>query len=500
MKHALVRVVLVSLALAVTLTAQAPAGRDDEFAQRQFASGLSFLQNKRYTEALKDFQAVVDSFPRSVVADDALLQIALYQLEIAQDHAAAQAATDRLLKDYPDADSAPMGYVVGGRLAIAKGHAPADVDAALASFERVPRLFPGADAVPAAGFYAGETLRIVRRTDDAVDRFNRVVLGYPRSIWAARATLSAAMALAQSDRAARAIEGLQRVREHFPGSPEAAMALNFNTIIYRLFVRLATQPAFAFSGRFVGAESLKLKDVVGIVVDASGQTFLGYNKGVAVFDAKAALARTIVADNPSAFFVDDRGRVVLIRRDQMTIAGGETSTLAVPPSPNGKIRQLEELPSAVVLSNGDRLVADPKGKAVLRFSAAGKFVGTFAPVNTERLALSRLEDVAMIDRETKGIVLVDRDGKTLSKLPSKGMGYELDNPVDVAFDSLGHLYVLDRGRPSVLIFGAKNRLITTLTVPEKEPGGLSKPQALALDGAGRLYVFDDRAQRIQVYQ
>src|SRR5262249_61961508 len=91
-------------------------GNTEEFARRQYESGLSFMQNGRYAEALKDFQAVLDSFGRSSVADNALLQIALYQLDVAHDAAAAQAAVERLLKDYPETDSAPMAYVVTRRL------------------------------------------------------------------------------------------------------------------------------------------------------------------------------------------------------------------------------------------------------------------------------------------------------------------------------------------------------------------------------------------------
>src|SRR6266850_3117890 len=94
-------------------------GNTEEFARRQYESGLSFMQNGRYAEALKDFQAVLDSFGKSSVADNALLQVALYQLEIAKDTAASQAAVERLLKDYPETDSAPMAYVVTGRLALA---------------------------------------------------------------------------------------------------------------------------------------------------------------------------------------------------------------------------------------------------------------------------------------------------------------------------------------------------------------------------------------------
>ena len=48
----------------------------EEVARRQFASGLEFLKAGRHDEALKDFQTVVESYPATSVADDALLAIA----------------------------------------------------------------------------------------------------------------------------------------------------------------------------------------------------------------------------------------------------------------------------------------------------------------------------------------------------------------------------------------------------------------------------------------
>jgi DNA-binding beta-propeller fold protein YncE len=95
---------------------------------------------------------------------------------------------------------------------------------------------------------------------------------------------------------------------------------------------------------------------------------------------------------------------------------------------------------------------------------------------------------------------VDRDGKTLGRIPAKGTGYEIDEPVDMTFDTLGHVYVLDRGTGSVLVFGAKNRFLTRITIPERNPGSFTRPAALAVDATGRLYIFDERSKRIQVYQ
>jgi hypothetical protein len=121
-------------------------------------------------------------------------------------------------------------------------------------------------------------------------------------------------------------------------------------------------------------------------------------------------------------------------------------------------------------------------------------------VNARSLAVSANDDVAMIDRDAKAIVVADRDGKVVSKLAPKGTGYELSDPADVAFDALGHLYVLDADRPSIYVFRPGGSLATTLLTIASDPTSIQRPRALAVDAAGRLYVYDERLQRIQIYQ
>lgn len=469
----------------------------EDLARRQYESGRSFVQNGRYEEALKDFQAVVDSFPQSAVADNALLDIALYHLDVARDHASAQAAADRLLKDYPATESAPMGYVIVGRLAIAGSRAAADVDAALASFERVPRLFPTSPAVAAARYYAGETLRLARRTDQAFQHFRRVSLEYPRSAWAARADLAAAANLVASDRSLEAFGRLQRIRQRFPGSPEAAQALDFNTILHRLYLRKPA--AYAFSGRYIGGEKDRFRNVVGVTIDGAGRVLLGHRQGVSIFDTKGMVVRSVAVAEPSSFLVEGTGRVVAARGALLLPEKAAPISFLVP-TPGRAPRQVDEMPALLATAGGDWLVADRKAKAVIRISPGGKFLANFANVNAEKLARNSYDDVAMIDRDSKSIVIVDREGKTLSRIPQKGPSWQFDDPADLAYDGLGHLYVLDSRRAAIHVFAPGGRLITTITSPVRQPGSLQRPRAMAIDSAGRLFVFDDSSQRIQVYQ
>ena len=209
--------------------------------------------------------------------------------------------------------------------------------------------------------------------------------------------------------------------------------------------------------------------------------------------------KNVPALEPSAFFVEGRDRVVLVRLHTLQPEGGTPIVINVPVA-GRPARQPEEIPAVITLSDGDRLVVDRKAKTVLRVTSAGKFVSNFANLDVERLARNDVDDVAMIDRQNKSIALADRDGKIIARIPAKGTNYQFADPADVAFDALGHLYVLDGNRAAIHVFGPKNTLITTITVPGREPGALQKPKALAIDAAGRLFVFDESTQRIQVYQ
>lgn len=490
-------VIALVAALGVTAGAQQ---NNEEFARRQFDSGMNFLQNHRNSEAMKDLQAVVDSFASSSVADNALLQIAQYQLETAHDLEQSQGAVDKLLKEYPDTDSAPMAHVLAGRIAMTKGRAAADLDAALASFERVPRLFPGNDAVAAAGFFAGEALRSFRRDAEALDRYRRVTMEYPRSIWAARASLSAGYCLVQQDKALLALPEFQRARQLFPTGPIAVDALNLNSIAYRLYIRQPAQPAFAFSNKAIGPEKSELRDANGIQFDAAGQVMLGHKGGVTTFKADGTVASAYTAVDATAFFVDEQDRLVVAREGALVTAKADSIQFMGPAGSDPQLRAVDEIPAVLPNEKGERLISNVKQRNVIRALPNGKFISVFASGQITRMTRNWLGDVAMIDRATKSIVVVDRDGKAVSKIPQKGTGYELDEPQDVAYDSLGHLYVLERGKGSIFVFGPKNRLVATLSIPNNAPGALNRGEALGVDAAGRLYVFDDKSRRIQVYQ
>jgi TolA-binding protein len=485
-----------------TAAVRAQDAASEDIARRQYESGLTFLAERKFGEALKDFQAVVDSYPQSRVAGAALLRIAEYQLDVAGDIAAAQAAVDRLQKSYATSESGPMAKVIEGRITMSKGRAPADVESALASYDRVPRLFPGSDAVPASIFYAAEALRLIHRDDAAILRFRQVSTDYPESPWAPRALLGEARCLVLTGKSTRAMDLLQRVRQRFPKTPEAATAIEWNTILYRLYLRVPARPAYQFvAQKTIAGPAGRLKDIRALAISPGGLIFASAPEAVMVFDLAGKAMPGLTAKDARAIMFDPSGRPLLVCREAVVTPDPGTRPLSVPKQ-DGTPRFLNDISSGVLTSSGDWLIVDSNAKNITRFSPAGKYVGPFASVLAARLAIDVTDRVASLDQDGSGVSLLEQDGRARPKILTRGQGYEFDRPVDVAIDPLGHVYVLDRNKATVFIFTQSPQLslLTAFSLPVKSPGYFRRAVCFALDSAGRLYIYDDDVEKIQVYQ
>jgi TolA-binding protein len=491
---ALLATVTAAVGALVPLTAQS----NEDLARRTLDSGRTFLKAQNFPEAVKDFQTVLERYPTSTVADDALLELATYELEIRRNPATAAARAKELQGKYPTSDSAPMALVLEGRVALASGRTSERLNEAIAVFDRVPRLHPGSAAVPAAMYFAGEAARLSGRRSEAIERFTRLSTEFPNSTWTPNALLAAAPPLTRAGQPLRAMEHLQRIRSRFPHSPEAASAIDWNTVLYRLYLRAPARPAFQFSGRTIPAAPGKLRDVADIAVDAQNTLLVASKTGILGYGAKGNQTTSVAAPEPRSLAFDHLGRLLTIHEVGVRLEGRTPVTL-VPPTVENRVPTMK-VAGAVVTALGTYLVADDEQKAIFRFDAEGRYLGEFArQIEVRRMAITEMDEVAVLHRNSKSVTIFSGDGKIIKQIPERGTGYQLRNPVGVAFDAFGHLYIQDRA--AMLVFAPEGtRLLTTFSVPEKAPGAMTNAEAVALDRAGRLYVFDSRTDSVHVYR
>jgi TolA-binding protein len=491
---------ILALAMGASLMVEARQS-PEELAQRQYKAGVDFLNAQKYDEALRDFQRVIDAYPSSSVADDALLQVARFHLQVSRNLDAAATAVDMLQNKYATSDSLPFSYVISGHVALARGRQTADLDRALAEFERVPRFFPGTDAVPEAVLARADTLRLGGRCAEAVEQYAQVIVEYPRSVWAPRANVNASRCLVAQGRTQEAMAGLQLAARNPMAGESAARARALNTVLYRLYIR-APQPPYVFSSITYGGATGRLRDIRALAV-AGTQLFAVANSAASVLDvdAKGAVVRTAKVENARGVFIDADGRATFFSSAGLVRDQERALTLSVP-KPDKSPRLLEDITAIAALSTGELIVADSNGQAMHRFGRDLRVIGTVGKGRVDRYATGSLDQIAALDKDAKTVTVMTQDGKPAASLQPRGQGWQFDEPVDVAFDAFDHLYVLDRGLGTVFIFtmAPAPRLVSSFSIPEKAPGAFRRPTAFALDAEGRLYIYDDRAERIQVYR
>ena len=458
-------------------------------ATRRFESGVAFARDGSHDQALIDFTAVVDLYPDSAVADNALLEISRHYLDVVRDGPRARAAAERIANSsrYSQGDAALGAYIVLGRTMMMTARSENERLDALASFQRGLRLHPDSDAVPEGMYHVAEAYRRLDRPDAAFESYQQIVTAFPQNVWAIRARLGAGTMRAFQGDPVGAMEEFQRIREEFPERPEAVEALARTTILFRLHIRTAgatysvspAQPASRLDRR-----------VIALATDTAGNVVYATDRGVSSLARGLRLPRV---DRPRGLAVDGGGNVAVISRGRLERDTGPALVAAVPD--DGELQPLTEIDAAVELSSGEWLVADRDQNAVLRFRD-GAYVNRYAAVRARRLAVDSEDRIAMLDDDER--LSVYADGREIAQIPMRNAAYRIDNPVDVAFDALGHLYLLDR--EGIYVFGRNLRLLRTFTRDTFATLPFDRATALAVDAYGRLFVADDRDDRIYVMQ
>jgi outer membrane protein assembly factor BamD (BamD/ComL family) len=483
---------------------------NEDVARRQLESGRAFALQGNYAEALADFRAVAETHAATSVADDAWLELARYYFDIVGDAAQTEAAVNAILERYATSDSAPDAYVMAGRLAMGRGHEAEHLDAALANFDRVARLFPTAPAVPRSLQLAAEVHYHAGRLDAALAGVNRVTSEYPADIAAPDAYVLSGRVLLAMGHPILAMEELQQVRNRWPGSLPARDALAKITLLHRLYIRAPRGPAYMSSGETVGPE--RVQNVRAVVATAAGPIYYASERGIGIVTPADAESPPSVG-RPRGAAREAAGTMAVIDDGRVLRPSDGGPLLFRATQSNGDMRELDSLDAVAQLANGDWLVMDGDQQNIHRFASDATYLGPFPQGRVRRLAVSVSDVVAGIERNRRAVLVFDNVGQSAGQIELRTDAYDLRDAEDLTFDSLGHLYVLveDRigifspfpaaaGAPAGPSVGAGYRLLTIFSVPDGAVGRFDRARAFALDASGVVYLFDDRARRFLVYR
>ena len=160
---------------------------------------------------------------------------------------------------------------------------------------------------------------------------------------------------------------------------------------------------------------------------------------------------------------------------------------------------------AVDPETGDMHVADNLNDRVNMYSDTGRYIKSYGYETSDDRGLSFPRGVT-IDTQGHRIVtdhnhavsIYTRDGKLKKRFGKKGGERgEFKYPQGVAADNAGLLYIADQGNSRVQVCnmaGDCDRMIG-----DRDPGRLQEPIDVAIDGDGDIYVTDYTAEQVKIY-
>jgi len=483
-------IIALSLTGGLLAAAQVAQNSPDEQARRLLEDGRAYWQEQKFKQALDNFNTIVNGFPGTDSIDDAMLELGRYKAEIEGDYAGARASFQEVAQRFPQSDGAPGAYYYLSWLTMLEATTTEQVDDALAQFQRVQRLYPRSDWVPRAMHAAGQAERKVGRLEEAVELQRRGSMEDPSSEAAPAAQFEIGHLLGLQGEPLRAMEEYQAVRNRFPDSVWAQRALERITGLYRF---RDGRPVFSRDASYGLAAGDLLRDVRAILMDGAGRLWLASDKthSVAPFGPEGRMGSSYAARDLQGLSLTPGGELVVAAKTAVRFGDTQIQAFQIP---GEKPEPLEKITAALVLPDGDVLVADEGRKAVERFDSDYKYEGPFPDSRQRevtRLARDLEGGIVMLDPRAKAIQVFSATGQALRSIPFRGAGYELDEPSDVAVDPALRTYVTDRKSATVSVFGPDGALLGSFGRSD-----LREPVALTLEPSGAVLVYDDKERQV----
>ena len=471
---------LVVLLFALPILAQ---GQEVELAERLFRSGERAYSAKSYKEALDTWEQLLQADPKSEYAPQALLKLARHQVEVEHKPEAAMPYLDRLRTEYIKFPEAAEGFLLRGILLARQARRPAELNAAMAEFNRVLDLFPDLPSCGVARFHLGSAWRDQGQWGRALQQFIESLRLNPGSTVAPLAMLEAAKTLDLLGDLPGCLQLLQRLRTEAPQSPEAQEA------VWQMALRVKhrlQKPALRSAGPWPAGRVKWLKTPTLLAVATDGDLLVFQSDLEHAFRLRGNELTQLgpTAPGTRALVVSPTGAVWLLSKNGLV----RDDVPAIQP-----MGTLSSIAGAALDRWGSLWVADTKTPALTLFPAEGAARTVASPTVNALAPLTTGGIVIATDADRK-LLFLDAEG-----LPRLVVPYGKDLPAPfkyvtaLAADGAGQVAALVDGGDfgeGIVIFGPDGAVLRQATF--KALGITGRITSLALDRSGGLILCDRR--------
>ncbi|MBO07859.1 MAG: hypothetical protein CL478_06230 [Acidobacteria bacterium] len=386
--------------------------------------------------------------------------------------------------------------------------ASGDTEEALQLFTAIADNFPRARYPlfswrAAAKVRAGQIEIDLGRVDAGVARFVEVIDGETPSVWTTRARLGLATTLLWNrewQAAARLLQTIVDVSAR--AGPESDIiayrdAEDRLTLLHRLWLRAeAGERPWQQAGRY--SVDFAFDRPIGIAAGINGVLVTDEGNDLAIFfDSFDTAASFRVADPQRPWWGTSANGFVAA--GSMVSSPLRTKSFQFVYPEGSRERPLDDIRAGVGMPDGGWYLVDSEYRGVMRFGRNGTFDHILdTGVNSEPVDLDRgpRGRLFVIEKRSREVLIFDAGG-----VLSAGFSYhDWREPYALAVDSLGYVYVLDRGLKRIDVFDQDGGFLWTLG--PVLPGGieLGDPRDLTVDSTGRILIADRGLRTVVVVE
>jgi tetratricopeptide (TPR) repeat protein len=420
----------------------------------------------------------------------------------------------RLTQKYRASKEAAHALVRLGYLGLEPERAKTDLDEACGRFATAVQMYPDSDAADDAALAAGHCDLMRGRPARASESFARLLAEHPDSRLAAETLYRYGVALSRLSDPGEAMLALEKVRVLAPESPFAAQALDRLTLLHRLRLLPATASGVASAGGTngrpapatewtalyrvdreygvsgqEGGGSRAIRGINDLSIDAQGLLIAASPRtpGVFRFDQRGGVQEEIRHPGPDHVAAAEGLAVFISGKEQIAVNARNWSGVDLkgasgrPPSDFGPI---------AVDSFGRVHLLDRRENAVLIYDRSRRLIAAIRPAAGREgrfadLAAGDDGNVMVLDAKTRQVMVLSQ-GREMRRIDLGAAG--IAEPVSLAVDGLGDLYLLDGATGSVFVTDSGGRLLTSIRLPKEAASRVNEIGAVAVDSQGRLYL------------
>jgi len=172
------------------------------------------------------------------------------------------------------------------------------------------------------------------------------------------------------------------------------------------------------------------------------------------------------------------------------------------PKGSGRLRKNIGL---AVDNDGTLYVSDTQRGQVIIFDAAGNYSGVLGQSGELKPTAIEISSnrLFIADMKSQHILVFDKTTRTITNsIPNATTTNDAERlyqPVGLALDSEGHIYVSDVGSFRIQVYNPDGSYLRTIGKHGDRPGEFVRNKGIALDRAHRLYSIDAGFQLLQLY-